>query len=134
FVDTVLPARQKAGDAATREKLLEGWVITGAVVDGPRAAGMQVAAGRHVDRARDLSREEEAGPLVGRVGVEHRGQQRSAVGMERAGEDLVGRARFHDLPQVHDGYPLADAANGREVVGDEEVGEPEPLLEIGEEV
>ena len=39
-----------------------------------------------------------------------------------------------DLPEVHDRDPVGDVADDGEVVGDEEVGEPELLLQLDEQV
>ena len=38
------------------------------------------------------------------------------------------------LPEVHDGHAVGDVAHDREIVGDEEVREPELRLEILEQV
>jgi hypothetical protein len=41
---------------------------------------------------------------------------------------------FYDLAEVHDGYPVGDMPDYPEVMGDEDIGEPELLLEVREEV
>ncbi len=61
-------------------------------------------------------------------------QQRLGVRMARPEIDLLGVALLDDPAQVHHGDPVADVAHDRQVVGDEEEGQPEPGLEVGEEV
>ena len=43
-------------------------------------------------------------------------------------------ALLDDPPEVHHRDAVADVAHDREVVGDEEVREPEPVLQVGEQV
>ena len=43
--------------------------------------------------------------------------------------DLVPRPELDDLAEVHDGHPVGDVTDDRKVVGDEEVREPELVLE-----
>ncbi len=51
----------------------------------------------------------------------------------RAKSSSVGSDLDH-LAEVHDGDPVADVAHDREVVRDEEVGEVEVVLQVGEQV
>ena len=64
----------------------------------------------------------------------HRREQRVRVRVPRAREELVGRRDLDDLAEVHDGDPVAHVADDREVVRDEEVGEPQLVLQVGEQV
>jgi hypothetical protein len=52
----------------------------------------------------------------------------------RPGEELVRRSYLDHFAEVHDGDPVADVADDGQVVGDEDVGEPQLVLEIGEQV
>ena len=47
---------------------------------------------------------------------------------------IVRRADLDDLAEVHHRHPVADVLDDRQVVGDEQVGQPEPLLEVGQQV
>ena len=67
-------------------------------------------------------------------GSGNRGQQRDGVGMARGGEQRLGRPRLDDAAQVHHGHPVRDLPDHREVVRDEEVGEPAIALQVGEQV
>jgi hypothetical protein len=42
--------------------------------------------------------------------------------------EIVHRRHFHDPAEVHDGNPVAHVADDREIVRDEEVGEPQLTL------
>jgi hypothetical protein len=50
------------------------------------------------------------------------------------GIQVVRCRRFHDPAEVHDGDPVADMADDRQVVGDEQVGQLELVLEALQEV
>ena len=54
--------------------------------------------------------------------------------MQRRVVDLRGRTMLDDLAEVHDRDPVAHVADDAEVVGDEDVGQPVPLLQVLQEV
>ena len=54
-----------------------------------------------------------------------RREQGPRVGMQRAGEDVVAGPELHDPAEVHDGHAIADVPDHGQVVGDEEIGEPQ---------
>ncbi len=37
---------------------------------------------------------------------------------------------FHDFPEIHDGYVVAEVLDDRQVVGYKEIAEPQILLEV----
>ena len=47
---------------------------------------------------------------------------------------LLDGSQLDDLAQVHERHPVAHVADNRQVVGDEDVGQAELLLEIGQKV
>ena len=49
-------------------------------------------------------------------------------------QQSLGRSLLHDPPQIHHRDAPGDLPHYREVVGDEQVGEPPIALEIGEQV
>ena len=49
--------------------------------------------------------------------------------MARIAEQLVGRRGLHDLAEIHYGDAVGDVLHDREIVADEDVGEPEALLQ-----
>ena len=48
--------------------------------------------------------------------------------------DLVARADLDDLAEVHHRHPIGDVADDGQVVGDEQVGQAELVLQLFEEV
>ena len=72
--------------------------------------------------------------LAGGLQVGDRVQQHARVGVLRSGEDLVRRPQLREPAQVHDADPVGDVVDDGEVVGDEEVGQPELPLQVLHEV
>ena len=54
--------------------------------------------------------------------------------MERPRVDRVAIGELHHLAQVHHRDPVAGVPDDREVVGDEQVGQPEAVLEVAEQI
>src|SRR4051794_13702896 len=100
------------------------------------ASDMEVAAGRRVHRRRHVALEDDpaSATLHLRIRDGHGGQERHRVRVERPGVELLRRRRLDDPPEVHHRDPVADVAHDGQVVGDEQVGEPEPALQPLEQV
>ena len=111
-------------------------LLHGADVLSLPAAGAEPAAGRGVGRARHIALEHDLVAVTAqrRIGHGHGGQQRLRVGVGRALVDLLLVAGLHDLAEVHDRDAVTDVSHDRQVMGDEDVGEPELVLELLEEV
>ena len=101
-------------------------------------ARMEPTSRRRVNRARYLSLEHDPAPRRWRalLGVDEwdRGEERLGVRMNRALVEDVHRRLLDDHAEVHDGDPVRDVADDAEIVRDEDVGEPELVLEVVEEV
>jgi hypothetical protein len=97
---------------------------------------VEAAAGGWVDGGGDVAGEDDALALGGGVGVGcgGGGEEGGGVGVAGVAVDLVAWALFGDAAEVHDGDVGGDVADDFEVVGDEEVGQAEVGLEVGEEV
>ena len=54
--------------------------------------------------------------------------------MQRVGCQFLAPALFGELSEVQDANHVADALNNGEIVGYEEICQPEPLLQIAQEV
>src|SRR5262249_33700466 len=63
-----------------------------------------------------------------------RGDERRRVGMQRTPDHGVGAPLLHDRAEIHHGDAIRDAADDREVVRDEEIGEPAALAQVEQEV
>ena len=100
------------------------------------ATGVEAASGRGVQRAGDVPLEQYAQPSPLQVRVGHRDgrEQGMGVGVHRLREQPLRRGALHDLAQVHHRDVVAHMAHHRQVVGDEQVGEAQLLLELVEEV
>ena len=98
------------------------------------APGVEVAPFGGRERAGDVP--DQAFFLPDRVDVGHRRgrEQGLGVGVEGVFVEVRLGLQFHEPAEVHDGHPVADVAHHREVVGDEEIGQMELLLEVHEEV
>ena len=53
----------------------------------------------------------------------------AGVGVTRCLEDPLGGPDLDDLAEVHDGDPVGQVADQVEVVGDDQIGEPKPILQ-----
>ena len=86
-----------------------------------RAARMEMAAGRRIERRGDLALDRlEAAPAD--VDPRHLLEQGAGVGMVRPGEQRLGRRGLHDAAEIHDHHPIRDVLDHAEVVADEQVG------------
>src|SRR5947207_4362533 len=99
-----------------------------------RAARPEAASVGRVERAGHIALEDDA--LAARSGPRHRyrGEQGLRVRVPRVGEQLALVRVFHDASQIHHRYACGDVLHDGEIVSDENVRQPEPLLEIGQEI
>ncbi len=67
-------------------------------------------------------------------GIGNRRQQRLGVGMQRVLVEVVAVGDLDDLADVHHRHAGRDVADHREVVGDEEKGQTELILEVLQQV
>ena len=127
------PAQVLPGPVAARQQL---GVVGGARVLGPPAPGVEPAAGRRIGRGGYVAVQDDLLTLATHLGVghRHRRHERLGVRVDRALVDLVLVAHLHDPPQVHHGHPVGDVAHHRQVVGDEDVRQPEVLLQVLQQV
>ena len=97
---------------------------------------MEAATRGRVDRRRHVSLEHD--PLarggLARVRNRHRREQGLRVGHDRPLVELLRRGDLDDFAEVHDRDSVRDMADDAEVVGDEDVGEVELLLQVREQV
>ena len=63
-------------------------------------------------------------PASGGSGEGDDRHERPGVRVARRADDLLGRPDLHDLAEVHDRDPIGDDPGQRQVVGDEQVGQP----------
>src|SRR5262245_57897300 len=103
-------------------------------LDGHGAPGMEAAAGGRIEGRRHVALQDDARPLAVGIGHRNSGEQRLRVGVERPLVEILAPRRLHDLPKVHDRDAVADVLDDREVVRDEQVGDPVLLLQVDQQV
>src|SRR5262249_57318236 len=101
---------------------------------GMRAGRMQMATGWWIEGARRITRQKTVRSPRGRGWHWHRREQRLRIGMARFGKNLWRRSALNDTPEVHHRHARGDVLHHREVVADEDVGEPKALLQVLEQV
>src|SRR5574337_1090630 len=118
-----VPARDSGGSASVREvargpvsrgELTQHRRLAAAVFLRLRAAGVEVAAARRMDRVRHLAFEQDALAPHGRVGDRHRRQQGLGVRMPGRGVERARRGDLDDAPEVHHRHPVADVLDHRQ--------------------
>src|SRR5437868_11446001 len=99
-----------------------------------RATRVKAATRWRIQRARNLAWQDDfLAPLVG-VGWQCRREQRLGVGMLRRAGESARLAALDDPAEIHDDYHVAHMRDGGEVVGNEQVGEPELGLQITQQI
>ena len=99
-----------------------------------RAARVEVAARRGIDRRRHVAGEDDPRPADLRVGDRDRRQECLRVRVFGLREDPYPVGHLDDPAEVHHGDAGADVLDDAHVVGDEDVGQAELPLEVLEEV
>ena len=98
--------------------------------------GVKVTALRRPGRAGHIPFQDDAPafPFHQRDRDRHCREQRSRIEVERLRVELFLGGQLHDIAQVHDRDPIRDVPYYRQVVGDEQVGQVEPILQLLQEV
>src|SRR6185369_14067329 len=76
----------------------------------PGAAGAEAAAGRWIDRRRQLALEDDALALAFRIGQRERGDERLGIRMQRSLIETVAISDLHDLAEIEDKDAVTDMA------------------------
>ena len=110
--------------------------LPGALVGREAASGPERTTARHVEGRRYIALQNDA--LVGLCldGVRHadRRQQGIGVGVDGVRVEFIGVGDLHDAAEVHDRDAVRNVVDHQQVVGDEQVGDSELLLEFFEHV
>ena len=104
-----------------------------AEVEGQRAARIESAARRRIDRIGDLAFDRNA-LAAGHRKIRHGAEQHLCVGHARDGEEL---AAFRDLDvaaELHHADAVRHVADHGEVVADEEIGQAEAILQVTHQI
>src|SRR4029077_11837445 len=109
-------------------------LVYAATVEGVRAARVEAAALRRVDRAWHIALQDDARARIARLRHRHGGEERESVGVLRRGEDLAFLRRLDDLAEIHHRDAMRHMLDDGEVMADEEKGEAELLLQVLQEI
>src|SRR5580704_15129755 len=103
---------------------------------GTRAAGAEDAARRRLRGARYVPLEHDSFAHALDVWIRDRngGDERARIGVELCAVDLVLGLDFHYLAEIHHGDAIADVPHHAQIMGDEEVGQSQPILQFIEQV
>ena len=69
--------------------------------------------------------------VVAQVG--HGGEKAARIGVHGPSEEVADRAGFHDEAAIHDDDAVGDFGDDAEIVGDEDDGHAETLLQVPEQ-
>src|SRR5258706_3108342 len=122
-------ARDRMAALRGERRLLDGATLTRI-----RTARAEAATRRRVDSARHITLKHDARAARGGFGDRDRGEKRLRIRVPRPREELALVGELDDLAEIHHGDARCDVLHDREVVGDEEVGHAEALLQILQEV
>jgi hypothetical protein len=95
---------------------------------------MEMASCRRIDRAGDLPLEDNFRPFQSRVCHRDRRKKGLGIGMPGILVEELGWSHLHDPSQVHDRDVVTDMSDDIEVMGDEEISQPEFFLQILQQV
>ena len=121
-----------AGHAVAAAHIFQDGPCLGAGGQRLGAAGAEGATAGRIDGSGDVALKMDAHAVAGgvRVGHRHGGEQRPGVGMEHIAVQVLHRGLLHQGAQVHHPHPVGDVAHHAQIVGDEQVGEPQFLLQL----
>jgi hypothetical protein len=121
-----------AGRDVTRTEVGQLGLVDDTHVGAPRASGVEVATRRRIDGARHVALEDEALTLAVEPGIGDgdRRKQRIRLGMDRLTVKVCRTGTFDDLAEVHDGHAVRYVPHDAEIVGDEQIGKAQFVLEI----
>ena len=105
--------------------------------DGPQlawAAGMESAARRRIECARDGTRQPDVGPPHRRVRNGHRGQQSLRIGVIGGRKQRLGGTDLADSSQVHHRHGVAKLVDHTQVMGNEQHRGLETLLKLQQQI
>ena len=108
--------------------------LAAAALDRDAAARMEAATGRNIGGIGHGIAEADVRHAAAGLRRQHARQQRLRVGMARITEQRVGLVPLHDAAEIHHGHLARDMLDHREVVADEDVGQPEIAPQVGEQI
>lgn len=93
-------------------------------------------AGRRIERAWQIAPQHDAQPGPGAVEIANRhcGARRHRIGMASIYNHEVGQPGFDDAAEIHHRHPRRNQAHHAENKGDEHIGQPEFVGQVGKKI
>ena len=113
--------------------LLQLWAFPPAAFGAAGTPWMEGAPFGWLGRRRDVALQGNALFLFPHICHRDGAKQRLSIGMQRVAEQLLRRCQLHDPPKIHHGDPVGQILHHRQIVGDENVGQPMLFLELIEQ-
>ena len=100
------------------------------------AAGAETAAAWRIHRRRNISFEDDTLSVFFDLGIRERncGKQRLRIRMQRIFVQFISFGKLDDDPEIHDSDAVADVADHRKVMGDEQISQPHFLLQVFQKI
>src|SRR5919199_5886584 len=125
-----------AGSPVARRFLLKGGIDLRTYRLRPKTARVETAATRGIEGAGNVAGENDARPAPFHLGVGDGDgrQERLRVGVLRRAVQRFAVGQLHKTAEVHDGDAVADVPYDAQVMGDEDVGQAERMLQRAQQV
>ncbi len=98
------------------------------------AARAEPTSGRRIDRIGRVTAQGRGRAPPGRIQGRPARQQRSRIGMAGRLEHGLDRSELGDTAEIHDHHAVGDVVHDVEIVADEQIGKPETVLQIHQQV
>ena len=123
-----------AGDEVARRHFLPFRHGVLADFGAVRAARVEFAALRRVDRAGDIAFQNPQLAVLLHVRGRNRGHQRLGVRVQRVIKQLLRVRQFDHVAQIHDADSVGNVLDNGKIVRDEQIGQVALFLQIGQQV
>ena len=115
-------------------QFFEGRFFDRTNVDRHGTARVKAAALGRMERAGHIALQDNAVPFVTRVRDRNGREQRLRIRVQRLAIEIFTGSQFNHFPQVHHGDTVRDVFHHAQVVGDEQVGQPEFPLQVFQDI
>jgi hypothetical protein len=103
-------------------------------IHGVATAGPEMTATRRVHGGGDVALQHDPQSSSFRVHAGRRREKGLGIGMVGRAEEIADRSLLDDTPEVHHGHSVAEGVNEIEIMGDEQVGDTQSVLQVAQEV
>jgi hypothetical protein len=122
-----------ARDTAPGSRLSQQRHFDAATLHCKRAARVETAARRRVEQARHFTGDDRMSNII-RIGTRYGVEQRTRIRVLWIGINLRFRRGLDDGAGIHHGHALRHRAHHRQIMRDEQIAQPEPILQIEQQI